>query len=339
MDRKARLLGSSDRSSRILEIGPSYNPVAPKADGWTTQIVDHATREELQAKYAQADVDLAVIEPVDWIWREGALHDAIPPQWHGRFDRLIASHMIEHTTDFVGFLNSAERLLAPNGTIALAVPDRRFCFDYFRPATTTGELLEAHAARRTRHSLRAAWDHVAYAVTLDGALGWDRSQQSGTPQFIDSFSAAAASLSRFRDDPAAPYADYHAWRFTPACFALAILELGQLGAIDWQVDKVQGPYSFEFFVFLRRGTASYENAAALQTERLDLLRQQFLETREQIDLALAGLPGEPAPPSAPVEADVEADVEMDAAPDIFANPPPPATGMRSLLRKFRGRLP
>lgn len=291
MDRKARLLGNCNRSSRILEIGPSYNPVAPKSGGWNTQVVDHATRDALRAKYAHAQVDLEAIEPVDWLWRDGMLHDALPATWQGSFDRLIASHVIEHTTDFAGFLNSAGRLLSPDGTIALAVPDRRFCFDCFRPATTTGDLLEAHTAKRTRHSLRTAWDHVAYAASMDGVLGWDRSH-TGTPRFIDNFSAAAATFALFRDDPDTPYADYHAWQFTPAGFRLAILELGQLGVIDWRVTETYGPDSFEFFVFLRRGTPHFEDAEALQTARLSLLRQQWRETREQADIALAdaGLP-------------------------------------------------
>ncbi len=286
MDRKLRLLGTSDRSTRILEIGPSYNPVAPKSDGWNTQVVDHATRDELRAKYANAQVDLGAIEPVDWLWRGGMLHEALPAIWQGQFDRLIASHVIEHTTDFAGFLNSAGRLLGPVATIALAVPDRRFCFDCFRPATTTGDLLEAHAARRTRHSLRTAWDHIAYAASMDGALGWDRSQ-TGTPRFLDPFAAAEAIFTQFRDDPDTPYADYHAWKFTPAGFRLAILELAQLNVIDWQVAETYGPDTFEFFVFLHRGKAHFDDTGALQAERLKLLRQQLLETREQTDIVLA----------------------------------------------------
>jgi len=291
MDRKARLLGNADRNSRILEIGPSYNPVAPKTAGWNTQIVDHAEREELRAKYAEAGVALDAIETVDWLWRDCALHEALPEEWRNHFDRLIASHVIEHTTDFVGFLKSAEHLLRQDGTIALAVPDRRFCFDCFRPATTSGELLEAYAQRRTRHSLRTAWDQTAYAVSMDGKLGWDQFQ-TGTPVFLDAFSTAAAVLAQFSDDPAASYVDYHAWRFTPAGFRLAILELGQLGLIDWRVDETHGPDNFEFFVFLRRGATRFEDTRKLQAARLELLHLQWLETREQAHIALATEPAD-----------------------------------------------
>ena len=294
MDRKECLLSLSDRAHRILEIGPSYNPVAPKAGGWRTHVVDHATREELRTKYAAANVDLEVIEEVDSLWRGGALEDAIPAALRGSFDTLIASHVIEHMPDLVGFLISASRLLAPTGVVSLAVPDRRYCFDYFRPQTMTGDLLEAHAARRARHSLRTAWNHMAYAVMLDGSLAWER-KPIGRPTFIDPFVAAAVTYAQYQDGEGGAYKDYHAWQFTPAGFALAILELGQIGVINWHVIDTHAPETFEFFVFLGRGVTKFENPAALQAQRLALLQQQMLETRQQIEFAVQG--GSLPPPS------------------------------------------
>ena len=40
---------------KLIEVGPSYNPVAPKAEGWDTYIIDHASQDELQAKYQTQD--------------------------------------------------------------------------------------------------------------------------------------------------------------------------------------------------------------------------------------------------------------------------------------------
>ena len=70
MDRMARLLASTTRSERILEIGVGYNPVAPKAAGWRTHVVDHASRDVLQAKDAAASVNVDSIEDVDTIRQE-----------------------------------------------------------------------------------------------------------------------------------------------------------------------------------------------------------------------------------------------------------------------------
>jgi hypothetical protein len=51
MSRNETLLrGLEPGVSRILEVGPSFNPVAPRRDGWLTTIVDHTDRSGLLAK-------------------------------------------------------------------------------------------------------------------------------------------------------------------------------------------------------------------------------------------------------------------------------------------------
>ena len=51
MDRNTLLLGDATRDSRIIEIGPSHAPIAPKRAGWNSFVVDHADQAELRAKY------------------------------------------------------------------------------------------------------------------------------------------------------------------------------------------------------------------------------------------------------------------------------------------------
>lgn len=52
-DRSRRLLAGLSIEDRLIEIGPSFNPVAPKMAGWKTVVVDHGSRADLVAKYAQ----------------------------------------------------------------------------------------------------------------------------------------------------------------------------------------------------------------------------------------------------------------------------------------------
>jgi 2-polyprenyl-3-methyl-5-hydroxy-6-metoxy-1,4-benzoquinol methylase len=118
---------------RLIEIGASYHPIVPKSAGWQTTVVDHADREELAKKYRNLGIDVEPIEPVDIIWREGTISDAFPADQFGRFDGLIASHVAEHIPDLIGFLQAADRLLKPDGVIALALPDKRAMFDFFAP--------------------------------------------------------------------------------------------------------------------------------------------------------------------------------------------------------------
>jgi GT2 family glycosyltransferase len=289
MSRTETLLAGIDRSARIIEIGPSFSPIAAKADGWNKITVDHATRATLVEKYrGHQGVDVNRIEEVDFVWSGGSITAVVPPHLHGTFDAFIASHVIEHTTDPVGFLEAAETLLAPGGVVILAVPDKRFCFDYFRPLTTTAEILDARAAQRSRHTRRVAFEQTAYAVHNGGTGAWGQMplQDLG---FFHSLEKAADTFSSFSEDPNLPYTDFHAWQFIPASFELIVLELARLGQTDWRIGQISPATGCEFYAWLLRGgkaAAAALTEAQLNTLRLELLRRTLLETREQIEFAL-----------------------------------------------------
>jgi hypothetical protein len=72
----------------------------------------------------------------------------------------------------LGFLEECGVLLKPTGILVLVVPDKRRCFDMFRPLASTGSVLQAHLENRSRHLPASAFDHAAYFATLNGAVGW-----------------------------------------------------------------------------------------------------------------------------------------------------------------------
>jgi SAM-dependent methyltransferase len=303
VNRTQRLLGTVDRSEQIIEMGAGYNPIAPKADGWRTHVVDHATRDELRAKYADASVDVSVIEDVDTVWHGGPLEEAVSAALLGQVDLIIASHVLEHIPDLIGFFMSASRLVRPGGRLAVALPDRRYCFDCYKPWTTTGDLLEAYGVDSKRHTLKTAFNHVAYSALVEGQLGWAPTPVK-PPVLMDSFAVAADIARHYRDDPDETYRDFHVWQFTPAAVRLILLELLELGLIDWQVENMYGPDTFEFFVTLRRtgGVPPRTDPAVFQARRHELLLLQLSETREQIDFIL----GSAIQPTAPAKADNDA---------------------------------
>ena len=287
MDRKTHLLSSATDAAQIVEIGPGYNPVAPKVDGWRTHVVDHASREELRKKYSGANVDIDVIEEVDTIWLGRSLDVSVPPELLGRVDLIIASHVLEHIPDLIGFFKSASLLVVNGGSMSVALPDRRYCFDCFKPWTTTGDLLEAHHHGANTHSLKTLFNQMAYSASMDGQLGWGPGQVNA-PVLLDRFEAAADAATAFRLEEDRPYQDCHAWQLTPASFKLAMLELLELGLTDWRIESLEGPENFEFFVSLRRGVGGRLSSGQLQAQRQDLLLSQLAEAREQIDFMLGG---------------------------------------------------
>jgi len=287
--REQILVGNLDPSSQVVEIGPSFSPLAPKAKGWNTTTVDHATRAELIEKYrGDPTVDVNRIEDVDCVWTGGSLADAVPAHLHGTFDALIASHVIEHTTDFVGFLDAAAALLANSGIVILAVPDKRYCFDYFRPLTTTGDVLEAHTARRSRHTRRTVFNHRAYVVKNAGSGAWGQGPVQELA-FFHSVDEAMHAFANTGEGPDSPYIDSHAWQFTPASFELMLLELARIGETERLVDRITPTVGCEFYAWLRRGgrAAAALTVRELQARRLELLKRTLIETREQIDRLVA----------------------------------------------------
>ena len=295
------LLSSVPRSTRIIEIGPGSNPIAPKSEGWNSASLDHLNREGLMEKYkAHPEIDVSRIEPVDFVWTGGALSDAVPAQQHGTFDLLLASHVIEHTPDLVAFLDSAATLLSPDGATVLVVPDKRYCFDYFQSLTTTGELLEAHAQHRFRHTRRQAFDHLAYGVTDGGIGAWGQHPIQGIRLIHD----LENPLDAFRTiNDQTGYTDLHAWCFVPSSFELLLLELACLGQTDWRVDRITSAAGPEFIVWLLRGGRAHVgslSAAEISAQRVALLKHVLLEVQAQADWLLASEPelinGQPLDP-------------------------------------------
>ncbi|MBM4362591.1 MAG: methyltransferase domain-containing protein [Deltaproteobacteria bacterium] len=299
-ERTERILRHVPRAGKLLELGASFAPVVPRAGGWNTFLLDHATAPELREKYLAHGVDVSRVEEVDFVWRHGALEDAVPEAHHGTFDACVASHVIEHMPDLVAFFGALERLLRPEGVVALAVPDKRTCFDFFQAHTTTAEVLEAHQAHRSRHSPRTAFRALAYASSLDGQIAWSQGP-TRIPSLVHR--ALAIPLGAFDatdDSDASPYVDHHASCFTPASFELLLFELGQLGLVRFRVLEVGPSVGCEFTVTLARGAEALLPDAEQTARRESFLRRMLVETRESLDAVLGApaLPRSTPPPSA-----------------------------------------
>ncbi len=255
-----------DRNGLGLEIGPSHNPLTSKKSGYNVKILDHATREELIAKYRTHGVNLDNIEDVDYVWHGERISELIGSET--KFDWVIASHVIEHTTDLVLFLQEISKTLQPNGIISLVIPDKRYCFDYFRPISTTGDVLQAHIEQRTNHAPGVVFDHHAYAAKLEGNIAWGQNSE-GCISLVHTLPEAILQYEIARKS--ANYIDVHQWRFTPSSFSLLILELSELGLINLTVAHAFNTSGCEFFVTLKRLTK--QNQKLVNDMRIKLLQR------------------------------------------------------------------
>ncbi|MBV8642737.1 MAG: methyltransferase domain-containing protein [Candidatus Eremiobacteraeota bacterium] len=246
VDRRSHILTGLDLGGVGLEIGGGYNPVASK-DAYRVDHLDHADQAGLIAKYAAQGIDTSRIQPIDFVWSGQPYAELVGER---RYDWIIASHVIEHVPDPVGFLRDCASVLAPSGVLSLVVPDKRFCFDHYRPPSALARLIDAHVRGETRTTAGAAVEHVMYASVVDGAITWEPTTNGSEPTFLHTVEQARAMFDSVVRDGASH--DIHAWAFTPQSFRLVVEDLFQLGLTPLRERAWHDTQGYEFFVQLAR---------------------------------------------------------------------------------------
>ena len=247
MDRKEKILKHVNQDSLGIEIGPSYNPIAPKSEGFKVHIIDHLNQEDLIKKYEDHGIDTSKIEPVDFVWDHQPYSELTGKKNH--YSWIIASHLIEHTPDLIGFLKDCEDILSKDGILSLAIPDKRFCFDHFRPITGLSKIVDQHISKRTIHSPGTVAEYFLNVVSKSERISWEQ-DFDGNLKFIHNKEDAINGMKAVLENEA--YLDVHAWCFVPHSFRLLIQDLFNLGFIEMKEVDFQPTEGCEFFVTLGR---------------------------------------------------------------------------------------
>lgn len=234
-------------TGRGLEIGPSHAPLTAKRDGFDVEILDYMNAEQLRNKYAGAGVDISMIEEVDYVGDGRSLVDTIGDS--ERFDWIIASHVVEHVPDLIGFLKDCGQLLKTGGVLVLAVPDKRCCFDLLRPVSTVGQALQAHVEGRKRPPPGVIFDDVAYARLRRNTTGWPLKSTEPLAENRSPEDAWSLFESAVKQEI---YHDVHCWVFVPSSFRLLTATLAAFGVIELH-EKIFSSVDGEFYAVLEKG--------------------------------------------------------------------------------------
>ena len=262
MTREEIILKHIKRDGRGLEIGPGCAPVAPKKQGFRVHVLDHCDKQALIEKYRPHGINVDNIEEVDFVW-DGRPYVELIGRRHV-YDWIIGSHVLEHTTDLMGFLNDCDSLLKKDGVLSLAVPDKRYCFDRFRPLTGIGRVIDAASNPQKIHSAGTAAEYFLTVTSKGGRIAWDNDEK-GEFKLVHSLEEAKQAIRGVSERGS--YLDVHEWCFTPTSFRLMTRDLFELGFIQLKELAFHPPQGSEFYITLSRQGHLPEGT------RLELLEQ------------------------------------------------------------------
>lgn len=269
--RRARLLDGLDLAHSIgAEIGALDKPLVTRSDG-TVIYIDHSDAATLRQRYAtHANVDVSRIE-VDVVWGTKTLRQAARHSLGERFpnsglDYVVASHVIEHVPDFIGWLHEVREVLKPGGALRLAVPDRRYSLDIRRRETVLVDVLAAWVQQDRRPNVHCLLDFCLHEATVDAEDAWadrldaDALKRGPTHTLHTALLVARDALYN------GSYHDVHCWVFTPRTFALLCAELAGHGLVGYACERFHDTErnANELIVALRASDERAANVASWQ---------------------------------------------------------------------------
>ena len=243
-----------------IEIGAWFNPLVPRSAGYNSLSLDVFGTEEL-IRRAEIDpnisaAEVARIQDVDFVGSAVELEALVDARGlTGSIDYIVSAHNFEHLPDAISFFRACSRVLRSGGFLSMAIPDRRACFDYFRPDSTTGHMLDAFWQKRDRPSPGTIFDHFAdFAENRVDAVrrsSWwihePVEQVALANDIAAAYGIAEAQVTSSQPD----YIDAHCWTMTPASFEAIITDLQYLGLVPMTLREVVCPGTHEFHVHLQ----------------------------------------------------------------------------------------
>ena len=292
-NRRGLLSRYLDKEHNILEIGPYWNGLAPKRDGYKTTIIDVFDKEALLER-ARYDNNIPQnlrdsIETPDIIGSADSVAALVEPR---SIDRIISCHNIEHIPNPILFLQECEKILKDDGRLLLAVPDRRTTYDFYRPVSTTAGWVDAFLNKRARPTDWQVFENQSMHATKDGLCLWGypvpAAQVLPMQTVKEAYRAWVEALQREEKT----YVDCHCWVFTPASFMLILLDCLYLELIKLEVETLHLTSEGEFIIVMKRATAGLSDEDYYAT-RKDL----FLEACREASF-IEPADSNPPPPAA-----------------------------------------
>lgn len=306
MDRTQELRRHIEPGSRGIEIGPYHNPITPRVEGFRSIYLDVFDKATLVQRAKDdpllTDDDAASVVTVDLVGSAVDIAQLVTAGYGDeQFDYVVSSHNLEHLPDPIKFLQGCQQVLRVGGVVSMALPDHRYCFDFFRTRTELGEWLQAFLEHRSRPSPGQLFSWVSLASHLGDQQTWN-SQERELPTPWELLDPAYQYWTKAQSDHDSDYQDAHCWVFTPSSLKLLIEDLRYLGFHEFDVVSISPTHGCEFFVHLRKSDQPVQDREAYPARRAVTIRDMFMEAKassEQFDAEPSALLAEHAAVTAP----------------------------------------
>lgn len=229
---------------KMLEIGPLDNPQLD-FDSPNYFSLDVFNKAQLIENY-KTDPSVKkenIIEPTYVIQNNDYTHIT------ETFNSVFSSHSIEHMPCVVTFLNNLEGLLQPDGCVYIIIPDKRYCFDYFRKETDIFDVLQLYYEKNGRPRLTDVLRQVTLITHNDAAAHWNGEHGTIHPEqkLQQNYQPV---LERYKSGV---YIDTHVSCFTPETFTQIIRQLNSLNLIRLELHKMYHTLrgGLEFYAILK----------------------------------------------------------------------------------------
>ncbi len=221
-------------NGRGLEVAPYFDPLTDKTQ-LNVLYADCLSTEQIRKKASEnPDLRTFAVPDIAIVWTPGkALRDCISTGVS--FDFAVASHVLEHVPNPVGWLNEILQVMKVGSVLAIILPDKPATSHYMRQETTDSELVGWWLERPAIPTPSQVYDLLSN--------GYQR--KDGEPlKFMKNFSAS--QLRRSYEDHEVMnftlwsfnerhYLDVHCSVWTPERFVSAMKRMGALDLLNVEV--------------------------------------------------------------------------------------------------------
>ncbi|MEF0941660.1 methyltransferase domain-containing protein [Rhizobium sp. BR 362] len=249
----ARRLQRLNTAGIGLEVAPYFNPTLRRSE-FNVVYTDYISNEEIAAKAVENPSAAGrEIPKIDFVWTPGVpLKECAPT--NACYDYALASHVMEHVPNPIGWLNEILETLKVGAQLRLMLPDRRHTNDYLRPVTTFAQLISYWLERPAVPTSMQVCDFLSSCLDDRLHAGFDDEDRpiNTVRAYTD---AEAVNFAEFVYNER-QYIDVHCTVWTPSSFEEAITRAAALGIINADIEIINEA-RVEFVVdLIKRGEPS-----------------------------------------------------------------------------------